>query len=80
LVFAAAWLVVEGRRTGFLPWERITVLLLLTEPLLADTLTVLTGVQCGAVILALALLVLVRRALVEPGTGPSFVSTRRVSV
>ncbi len=70
LIFAAAWLAAEGRRTGFLPWERMTVLLLLVEPLVADTLTVLTGVQFGAVVLSLALVVLVRRALAESGDDP----------
>jgi len=80
LIFAAAWLAVEGRRTGFLPWERITVLLLLTEPLLANALTVLTGVMFGPLLLAFALFVLLRRALVEPAADPGFVPTRRVSV
>lgn len=79
LLFAAAWLVIDGRRTGFLPWERLTVLLLLTEPLLADALTVLTGVMFGPVLLAIAFLVLLRRALLAPAGDLRLVGAQRVS-
>jgi hypothetical protein len=70
LVFAAAWLAGEGQLTGFLPWERITVVMLLVEPVITDTLTALTGAQFAPLVLALALLVLVRRALAESGRDP----------
>jgi arabinofuranan 3-O-arabinosyltransferase len=85
LIFAAAWLAAEGRRTGFLSWERMTVLLLLVEPLVADTLTVLTGILFGPVLLSLALLVLLRRALAEAAgcvgaITPTTLRPRRMTV
>ena len=69
LIFAAAWLGREGMRTGFLPWERIAIVLLLTFVLLADGSAKLWGIQPGPVILWLVLLVLMRRALGSQGRG-----------
>ncbi len=63
LIFAAAWLGREGLRTGFLSWERIAVVLLLTFVLLAIASTELAGVPLAPVILWLVLLVLLRRGL-----------------
>jgi Glycosyltransferase family 87 len=63
LIFAAAWLAREGSVTGFLPWERITVALLLVQPILTLILTPAIGVQLAPVGLWFAFVVLLRRGL-----------------
>jgi hypothetical protein len=63
LIFAAAWLAIEGRARGFLPWERVTMLLLLVEPMATVNLRLVTGVQLAPLALWMSLLVLVRRGL-----------------
>ena len=62
LIFAAAWLGREGMRDGFLPWERLTVLALLTLPLLMYLFFRFGGLPVGALVLWLAFAALVRRA------------------
>lgn len=62
LLFAAAWLGREGVRSGFLTWERFTIITLLTLPLLMFLFIRLCGLPVGPVMLWLALAVLVRRA------------------
>jgi hypothetical protein len=75
LIFAAAWLGREGRRTGsFLPWERISVLALLVLPA-ATFVNWFSGVPLGPVVLWLVLLVLIRRAVASPGRPPSAFAT-----
>jgi hypothetical protein len=66
LVFAAAWLGREAVRSDFLPWERLTVIVLLTFALLAIETAQLVRVPIAPVMLALSLVVLVRRALSRP--------------
>jgi hypothetical protein len=61
LTFAAAWLANEARRSGFLPWERVTVLVLLSLPAALLVLAKLANFQIGPVLLWLALAVLMRR-------------------
>jgi len=63
LIFCAAWLTRDAAATGFLPWERLTVGLLLVQPIVTLYVTALTGVQLAPVGLWLALIVLLRRAL-----------------
>lgn len=68
LVFAAAWLGGEALRTGFRPWERAAIVLLLIFVLLALESAKLAGVPLGPVILWLVLIVLVRRAVEKEPT------------
>ena len=69
LLFAAAWLARMGMRTGFLAWERLTVLALVILPALMFLLIRLWGVPIGPAVLWLAFAVLLRRGL---GIGVSF--------
>ena len=66
LIFAAAWLAREGVRTGFLPWERISIVALLVFPLLTIMVARGAGVPLGPAILWLVLLALVRRVAGNP--------------
>lgn len=65
LIFAAAWLAAEGSAGRFLPWERISVLLLLAMPVVTIKLTDLTGVQIAPLGLWFAFAVVVRRGLLH---------------
>ena len=67
LTFAAAWLANEGTRTGFRPWEKIIVLVLLTMPVLSFIPARLLDLQVAPILLWLSLAVVMRRAL-----GPRF--------
>ena len=62
LIFAAAWLWRAGRRTGFLPWERLAVVALLCLVPLSIAAVVLAGIPVAPLVLWLVLAVLVRRA------------------
>jgi arabinofuranan 3-O-arabinosyltransferase len=62
VVFAAAWLAREGVRSGFRPWERLMIVLLLVSPLATFVSSVIAGVPLGPVIFWLAFAVIVRRA------------------
>jgi hypothetical protein len=66
LVFAAGWLVREASGTGFLPWERIAVALLLVQPFLTLVVTEETGMQLAPLGLWFAFAVLLRRGLIGP--------------
>jgi hypothetical protein len=68
LVFAAAWLGREGMRSGFLPWERLTLVLLLIWPVVAIASAQLAGFLPAPALLWAALLVLARRALAGQAT------------
>jgi hypothetical protein len=74
LTFAAAWLANEGTRSGFLPWEKITVLILLTLPALSFIPAKLLHLQIAPILLWLSLGVILRRGL-KPGS-PSTVPAR----
>lgn len=63
LVFAAAWLANEGSGTGFRPWEKITVLVLLTMPVLSFTAARLLHLQIAPILFWLSLAVVMRRGL-----------------
>lgn len=66
LIFAAAWLGREGMRIGFLPWERMIVVALLTLPLPMVAIGLVVGIPVTPVALFLILLALLRRALANP--------------
>jgi hypothetical protein len=68
LIFAAAWLAREGRRAGFLAWERIAIVGLLVMPAVTLAVSLAAGIQLGPVILWLVLLLLARRALRSPAS------------
>jgi hypothetical protein len=70
IVFAAAWLGLEGSERGFLPWERFAVLLLLAQPLVTLNLTNFSGVQIAPIGLWFAMIVLVRRAVSGASVAP----------
>jgi arabinofuranan 3-O-arabinosyltransferase len=63
LIFAAFWLISQAREGGFLPWEKITVGMLVVLPLAAMPLAKWAGLQIGPVILWAMLILLARRAL-----------------
>ncbi len=63
LMFAAAWLAKDAAETGFHPWEKITVLVLLTLPTLSMIPAKLFDFQIAPILLWLSLAVVMRRAL-----------------
>ena len=77
LPFAAAWLGREGLRTGFLPWERLAIVVLLILPLPTFVVAWFAGIHLGPLLLWLAFGVICRRALAVPdgiaarSTGPA---------
>jgi len=70
LTFAAAWLANEAVKTGFEPWEKITVLVLLTLPALSLGPARLLNLQIAPILLWLTMAVVMRR-----GLGSRFLST-----
>jgi hypothetical protein len=62
LIFAAFWLLGLARDGGFLPWERITLAMLLVLPLAAMPLAKWAGIQIAPVVLWAMLILLVQRA------------------
>ena len=72
LIFAAAWLANEAVKTGFLPWEKIAILILLILPALS-LLPALAGFQIGPILLWLTMAVILRRGLAYP--SPDFART-----
>jgi hypothetical protein len=76
LTLAAAWLANDAVESGFGPWEKICVLVLLTLPALSVIPAKLLGVQLGPILLWLVLAVLMRRgldqqvrAVIQPSRG-----------
>jgi Glycosyltransferase family 87 len=66
LIFAAAWLGREGMRTGFLPWERLAIVMLLVLPMpstIIDQFSSVASVEIGPVVLWLVLVIVLRRGL-----------------
>ncbi len=63
LTFAAAWLAHDAAKTGFRPWEKTCVLVLMTLPALLMIQATLLGLHIGAILLWLTLAVLMRRGL-----------------
>jgi hypothetical protein len=63
LIFAAAWLADAALRGGFLPWERLAIIVLLTFVLLAIEAVQLAGIPIAPVLLWLVLALLLRRAV-----------------
>ena len=82
LTFAAAWLANEGSRSGFLPWEKITVLVLLTLPALSFIPAKLLHLQIAPILLWLCLAVVMRRGLglSSPSVMPVRASTAQSAV
>jgi arabinofuranan 3-O-arabinosyltransferase len=72
LIFAAAWLANEAVKTGFLPWEKLAILILLILPALS-LVPALAGFQIGPILLWLTMAVILRRGLARP--SPSFPQT-----
>lgn len=66
LIFAAAWLGVEGMRAGFLPWERLAIIALLVLTLPMVLLNRMAELPIGPFVLWPVLFVLLRRALGQP--------------
>jgi hypothetical protein len=63
LTFAAVWLANDAVKTGFRPWEKSCVLVLLTLPALSMISVKLSILQIAPILLWLALAVLMRRGL-----------------
>jgi hypothetical protein len=66
LTLAAAWLANDAAESGFRPWEKMCVLVLLTLPALSVITAKLFGLQLGPILLWLVLLVVLRRGLDWP--------------
>lgn len=60
-----AWLFVEARRTGFLPWEKLVLAAAFVLPLLSRTLALTFGLPLAPLVLAALFLLVVRRARSE---------------
>jgi arabinofuranan 3-O-arabinosyltransferase len=63
LIFAAGWLLNQASADRFLPWEKITLAMLLVLPLAAMPLARWAGMQIGPIVLWAMLILLARRAL-----------------
>jgi len=63
LIFAASWLLNQALAAGFLPWERLTLVMLLVLPFVAMPLSKWTGVQIGPIVLWAVFAVVMRRAI-----------------
>jgi alpha-1,2-mannosyltransferase len=61
-----AWVVAEAQRTGWYPWEKITLLLAYGLPLFARSLATGLGVPLAPCVLGALLLVVIRRAHAVP--------------
>jgi len=69
LVLAAvplAWLYGEGRRTGFLPWEKLVLLLAFVLPLVSRVLAMKLMLPLAPVVLAALFVLVLRRAAAHP--------------
>jgi glycosyl transferase family 87 len=64
LLFSAAWLARDARRSGYLPGEKIMIIALLVLPLAMILTGTMLGLQIGPLMLWLLLLLLLRRARV----------------
>lgn len=62
VTFAVAWLVAEGRATGFAPYEKTALALAIAQPFLVMPMLALVHWQCGFLMLWPALLLAARRA------------------
>ncbi|MBV9079215.1 MAG: DUF2029 domain-containing protein [Methylobacteriaceae bacterium] len=69
LAIPLAWLLREGLRTGFRPWEKMALAAGFVLPLLSRTLATLTGIPLGPLIVGAIFALLYRRAR-EGGTNP----------
>lgn len=63
LTFAVAMLAVEAAKTGFQPWERITLAMVIAMPVLLTIIATATHIQIGPFILWAAFAFVLRRAL-----------------
>jgi hypothetical protein len=71
LLFAAAWLAVAARDTGFLSFEKSTVLVLLILPALIVLPVRTLNLQVGPLLLWLAMIVLARRSIARALPAPT---------
>lgn len=62
LAIPLAWLFVQARREGFLPWERLLLVFVFVLPLLTRPLAMELGVPATPVVIAALLLCVMRRA------------------
>jgi alpha-1,2-mannosyltransferase len=65
LAIPLGWLASAGVRRGFLPWEKLTLLLGFVLPLVSRSLAVSLGIPIGPVVIALVMAAVVRRGLTE---------------
>lgn len=79
LLFAAAWLAVEARRTGFLSFEKTSVLVLLILPALTVLPVRTLNLQIGPLLLWLPLIVLARRGRARVLPAPTLGRNAAVS-
>jgi len=62
LAIPLAWVAAEAERTGYLPWEKVTLAVVFVSPLLARSLAIWCGVPMAPLVLLALLGVVVRRA------------------
>lgn len=61
-----AWVAAEAERSGYLPWERVTLAIAFLLPLVARSLATLAGVPVAPLVLIALLGLVVRRAHLAP--------------
>lgn len=77
LTFITVWLAHDWSRSGFLAWEKIGLAALVTFPVVMDAIATLSRVQIGPIVLALSLLLMLRRVAI--GSDGSLEPARQVA-
>ncbi len=67
LAIPLAWMVREGARTGFLPWEKTTMLLAFVLPAISRTLATQAHIPLAPPVMGVLFLLILRRG--SPGSG-----------
>jgi len=75
LALPIAWLALEGRRSGFLPWEKSLVALAWLLPLFARTLAGKAMIPIAPLVMMLLLAAIARRSMLIPSDAPTAAGT-----
>jgi hypothetical protein len=75
LALPIAWLALQGRRSGFLPWEKSILLLAWALPLFARTLAGKAMIPIAPLVMMLLLAAIARRSMLIPGDAATAATT-----